>query len=809
MDNNEEPISAESSFNPVDDFNLGLLIYIVNKSIVWLVLLVILTVTVALAYLRYAPRIYEASTTLMVKKEKTTEILGVERLVNDDDAEIGREMRLMTSPLLLNRAISQLPLEIGYYKEGKTKFVFSELYTSSPFEVTGSVLEEEAYNLPIYVKLISKTKVYIGFTLDGKEYEKTIDTGQVFTNKFLTFSVHPKQNPSEEIMSQIYYFKFFNKDDLLSEISHKLQIKPIDPKTKTIELVYDDRNPVRGKEIVETIAKEFIKFDLERKKEGIINILSFIESQIDTFGTSFDEFQDSISNLKLAQGYYDKGDGYLGELSDKISGYEQKFRDFQFDIVLLKSFISYLAENREFSNLPSLRFKVAQNNFSDAIEGINALQEQRNNLLLQVTPMHPEVRLLDRQIEESKIRLSSDLTNELGGLQTAYNLTLKDYRKYLDEILKMPSLKNRFTRLDKMADIKNDFVLNLYGQKSNYLIASAGIVSDYVILQQARVPQKPISPEETLTKVAGVVVGLLLGLILIVVRYLLHNTIISTEDVTKKTNAALLGIIPRYKEELERSQIVVTHDPKSTITEAFRGVRSNLQFISSTSGSKMLSTTSTIPGEGKTFVSLNLAAILSLLNKKVIILDFDMRKPRLDKIFKVDSYKGVSTILSGQTPFEECILESGVPNLDFITSGPIPPNPSELILLPSLNLLLEDLKTKYDYVVVDTPPIGLVTDALEILRISDYPIYVVRAAYSNRGFVHNINRIISENKIKNLSVIINDYGRGASGYGSYYGYSYGYGYGYGYGYYGKKYGDGYYTDEEQKKTSFLQRFLKK
>jgi capsular exopolysaccharide synthesis family protein len=189
-----------------------------------------------------------------------------------------------------------------------------------------------------------------------------------------------------------------------------------------------------------------------------------------------------------------------------------------------------------------------------------------------------------------------------------------------------------------------------------------------------------------------------------------------------------------------------------------------------------------------------------------------MRKPRLDKIFDVESHKGVSTILSGQTKIDDCIMESGIPNLDFITSGPVPPNPSELILLPKLGELLAYLKTKYDYVIIDTPPIGLVTDALEILKVSDYPIYILRAAYSNRSFIHSVNRTINESKIKNLSVVINDFGRGASGYGygygNTYGYNYGYGYGYGYGYYGSKYGEGYYTTESRKKPkSWLTRLL--
>lgn len=790
---------------------MGLLVYVINKSVIWVLLIIILSVSLSFIYLRYTPRIYQASTTLMLKSEKTTEILGVQQILNENsDDEIRREIQLLTSRFLLDRVINSLPLQIGYYKEGKTKLVSSELYTTSPFNVVGTIKDERIYNVPIYVKIINSRKVYIGFEMAGQEYETTKDTGAVINNPFFSATItFVNSGLNDKDLSGIYFFKFLNRAELVSEVSQKLSVLPVDPRTKTIGLDYKDRNPVRAKEVIETVANEFIAYDLTRKKEGITNILNFIEAQIDTFGTNFDEFQDSISNMKIAEGYMGKGGEYLTKLSQQSMAFEEKFRDYKYDLALMQTFKGLLLTNKDYSSLPAIKFKVAGITFEGDIQYINSLQLERNRLLLDATPMHPTIRLIDKQIEESKIRLNKSLDNATESLKANMKQLVDEYNKYMSEIMKIPDLENKFSRLDKMADIRNDFVLNLYSQKSNYLIASAGIVSDYVVLQRASVPTTPISPKDTIVKISGFAIGLLLGLVLIVVRYLLHNTIIAVEDVTRKTPAALLGVIPSYKDELERSQIVVTLDPKSTITEAFRGIRSNLQFISSQkTGAKIIATTSTIPGEGKTFVSLNIAAIVSMLDRKTIILDFDMRKPRLDKIFAVESYRGISTILSGQSGIDECIMESGVPNLDFITSGPVPPNPSELILLPALNDLIEHLKKTYDYIIIDTPPIGLVTDALEILKVSDYPIYVLRAAYSNKGFVQNINRIITENKVNNIAVIINDFGRGASGYSSYSNYGYYYGYGYGYGYYGSNYGEGYYTSEK-KDESFLKKLLKK
>jgi len=812
METSQLSAEPQASSSPVDDFSLGLLLYIINKSIIWLILIVIISVSLSVIYLRYTPRIYQASTSLIRKEQKTQQVLGIKvGLEGNDVGTLSRELDLIKSSIFAERVVRNLPLQIGYYKEGKTKLIAAELYTASPFIVIADSVSDDILNVPIYVNMLGGSNLHISFSMNGRDYEKTIDTSEVYATQYFSIKIKIKNiiNKSEAT-SDIYNFKFLDKSDLVDEVSDKLEVAPVDAIAMIVSLSYKDRNPDKARDIIATVCDQFIKYDVELKSESFQNIIKFIDNEIDTFGLAFDKFQDSVTAERIKDGYLEHGGDYLSQLSGKASDYESKFRDFEYDIELMKTLKQLLIVNKEYANLPAIKFKLSSVSFDEDVKHINDLQQQRNILLMDATPQHPQIRLIDREIEDSKIRLNKNIDNALMALQDEFSLLKQQYQKYLDEILRIPGLQSKYERLAKMAQIRNDFINNLFEQKSNYLIAGAGIVSDYVILEKPRYNPVPISPNEVGIKLAGLLIGLILGLIMIVIRYLMHNTITSIEDVEKKINAPMLGVIPRYKEELERSQVVVTQDPKSAITESFRAVRTNLQFISNTPGSKILSTTSTIPGEGKTFVSLNIAAILTLLNKKVIILDFDMRKPRLDKIFDVEIHKGVSTILSGQTKVDDCIMESGIPNLDFITSGPVPPNPSELILLPKLHEVLDYLKSKYDYIIIDTPPIGLVTDALEILKISDFPIYILRAAYSNRSFVHSINRTISESKIKNLSVVVNDFGRGASGYGYGYGntYGYNYGYGYGYGYYGSKYGDGYYTSESKKKPkSWLTRLL--
>ena len=210
-----------------------------------------------------------------------------------------------------------------------------------------------------------------------------------------------------------------------------------------------------------------------------------------------------------------------------------------------------------------------------------------------------------------------------------------------------------------------------------------------------------------------------------------------------------------------------------------------------------MAVTSTISGEGKTFIAINLAGVIAFSGKRVVILDLDMRKPKIHIGFNVENNHGMSTILIGRDKVEDCIMHSTLPNLDFITAGPIPPNPAELIINPRMDQLIESLKTKYDIIICDTPPVGIVIDGIPVIQRADYPLYILRANYSRKMFIVQINKLMNDNKIKNISVILNGVEMSRVKYGYGYGYSYGYGYGYGY-----SYGYGYYEDDDKPANLF-------
>ena len=333
-------------------------------------------------------------------------------------------------------------------------------------------------------------------------------------------------------------------------------------------------------------------------------------------------------------------------------------------------------------------------------------------------------------------------------------------------------------------------------KKAEYQISKAGYVSEIVTLDISSVPKDPVSPRKRLIYFGSFLVALVISLGLILLRYLFFNSITNINDIVKYTDAVVLGIIPKYKKDIPVSQLIVDKKPKSLIAESLRSVRTNLQFISNEPGPKVIAITSTISGEGKTFVAINLSGVIAFSEKKVIVMDFDLRKPKIHVGFGSENKKGVSTILMGINQIDECIQHSTIENLDFITAGPVPPNPSELMLNQRMPEMINYLKARYDFVVVDNPPIGIVTDGMRCMLLADYPLYIFKANHSKRVFVENVNRLIKENGLTKLAIILNAvesqysgyYNSRHSAYGSGYGYGYGYAYAYGYGY-------GYYDED--------------
>lgn len=802
------------------DFNPGLLFIIIKKSFIWCVLIVLITMSSSLLYLRYTPPLYEVGSTLMIKPENTSKAIGLDNIgleASRGNADLQRDIQVMKSNLIMDRVLDKLPLLVSYYNTGQ--ILVEEKYKSSPFEILPLVKTNSIYDLPINFEFINNKSFKISYRIGQQKFIYNGSYGKKIRTPHFDFTANTDQevlkSNIESLKTGQFYFVINNRQTVAKRIRDVIRINPYTP---SILISFQDKNPYRAADIVNAMNDEFISYDKEKKTESATLILNFIESQINLINAELQAYENQIKAFKIQNGLIST-ESKISEILTALNNIKQKQIMLNIKDNMLYSYQDYFNRyedsTRLFSGIVDVQFSALQ----EFVRMLDKLQADKRYFLLSKTANNPEVINIEKQIDDLKLNIKENIGNTLKANQEERKAQNEELTKYTNEFNKFPELEAEFARLRKISDLKEKYYLLLLDKKSGFSISLAGFVSDFLILKKAEPPLSPVFPNVPLIKMIGIFSGIVISLLFIIIRYLLSSKILSPTEVERNSRAGLIGVIPIYRKPMDVSQLVVNMNPKSIISESFRSIRTNLEYIplDHQSDKRLIAVTSTIAGEGKTFIAVNTAGIYSVAGKKTIILDFDLRKPRIHKAFATENNKGISTILIGKYTVEECIKHSEWENLDYITSGPIPPNPAEFIMSQQTKDLIEYLKTKYDVVVIDTPPIGVVTDALELMKRADYPIYVVRADYSNRNFLNNVNRLVTDNKINRLSVVINSMGSGASGYSYSYGYNYGYGYGYGYGgayggsyggygygygYGGYTYGYGYYSDTNPKPKTF-------
>jgi capsular exopolysaccharide synthesis family protein len=320
----------------------------------------------------------------------------------------------------------------------------------------------------------------------------------------------------------------------------------------------------------------------------------------------------------------------------------------------------------------------------------------------------------------------------------------------------MPDKNTQYAKKQRFYKLYEEFYLTMMQSRAEFEISKAGSTPDFKILSTASLPTVPISPQRYMILGIGFVAGVVLSLFFIGILYVANNKITSVLEIESSTSAPVLGAIP-LSHHSPVSAFHVIDNPRSSVSESIRSLRTNLDFFTTGGVKKVISVSSTVSGEGKSFLAINLGAVIAMSHKKVVLLDLDMRKMKTSP-FPVDhekAGKGISTILIKKHSWQDCLIGTALNLFDYIPSGPHPPNPSELLLNGEFSSLLEELKNSYDFVLIDTPPVGLVTDGIMAMKRSDLSIYVFRANYSKKEFLYNLQRIIAINRLEHVATVLN------------------------------------------------------
>ncbi len=791
--------------------------FTIFKKNLWLVIIIfVVSLMSGYAYFRYTRPVFETTTVLQIKNEnKTNQILGINAGVMETD--LAPVIELIRSNEFLKTVASSLPLDVSYYRQGT--FLYTELYGNTPFELKYRINNTIILDQKINIEFVDY-KCHLAYKIGNQDYEYLVSPEEWQSVYGMEIFVHfPSKKDMEfelnpDNKSQ-YFFTINNTKTVLSNIANNLNIQVLNENAGTILITYNDYNARKSAEITNAIAEKFIEFDENKKKESATNIIKYIDQQMENIFVQLNSTEQDLHDFKQ-QNNIKSGNGSIlfnktSLYTTKMSEIETKLLNLDFEIMTLEKVAEKIEKDPELKTYEILAMLSGQQSDSFISGMINSLQgliSRREILLFDVTTNNHKIVTLDEQITSKKQTIVEFIGSTIERLKAEKVEYSKKVQEMENQVFTDSSYDEiEYARLMRLYSINEDFYSQLITTKATTMISQAGYVSDNLILEKASIPTAPDYPILSQVILMALIIAFVISVLFVLLKYLLFNKILSTIDITEYTKIPVIGGIPTAKTSMDVSQVVVHQRPKSMMAEAFRNIRSNLEFYPTEDKCRIITVSSTIAGEGKTFVGLNIAAIYAMMDKKVIALDFDLRKPRLDKCFSVENLKGISTILINKHSYQECVNHSDVENLDFITSGPLPPNPAEIILGTRLKEVIEEIKKDYDIIIIDTPPVGIVTDALVTYKLAHNPIYVMRAGTSPKTFIENVNSFVDSSNLKKMSIVLNGIerssGRYGYGYQSGYGYQYGYtSYGYGYGYLTKIHNSYYGEEVEDKRSNF-------
>ena len=774
------------------DFELETFLTVLKKNVIFVIIFFALAICGGYLYFRYTQPIFSSSSIIQIKKEnRTNEILGI-----SSDVNMNPTIEIMRSEEFLKTVVKNLPLGISFFTEGA--FLKSESYGSMPFRVEYEITNPKIYDNAIYYEQ----------NKDGKSYDINIgEKGAVHNVPFSTPTVLPEgltitmSAPNSESYAERssikdkYYFVINSEKQILRDISKGLVIEALNNSAGTIRITYDCENAKKSADIANAIAEQFIEFDVMKSRESSMATIAYIDEKMADMVDELSTIENQLQRFRIANGITaDDVKARNNNLAEtRITNLEQRIAEIDYEIETLKEVKEQINSNPDINMYEMMALMSGQSSnafLSSMLKSLQDLIAKRESMLFEVTESNHKIVVIDKQIESKKETIIDFIGSTITRLEKQKAGCENKENDIRNGILKKVSYDElEYSKLQRIYSANEAHYSKLLDRKIEILISQSGYVSTNLVLEKASVPGGAISPILSKTMTMAVLLALVLSVLFLLARYLFYNKILTSSDIGKYTDIPVIGEVVTSRRKSEFSRAVVHKNARSHVTENFRKIRTNLDYYPLESKCRVIITTSTVPGEGKTFIAINTADIYAMSGKKVLLVDFDLRKPRLEKCLDLDNEFGLSTILTNRKTWQECLHKDVVENMDVITSGPLTPIAAELLIGKNIDAFISEVRNEYDIVILDTPPLGIIHDAITLSKYADNFFYVMRSGISVKGYIEYINGIVEEHGLKNVSMILN--GLPASKHSSY-GYSK-----YGYSNYGKY---GYTEDEDDDNT---------
>jgi capsular exopolysaccharide synthesis family protein len=798
------------------------LIYICLSHWYLFVIFVVLALAVGFVINRYKPIVYQTSGTVLIKSDQTFDPTSLMTNLNTGKSNVENEMAILRSYSLAERTIKKMNLEVTYSEKGRVSTV--ELYKTAPFTVefdrsvpqaVGLTYEITAFNTEAFSlhgtsEFLTKYDYVLCQTLQSVPQKVDVVTeckqGEWIDNGYNRFRIVLNENYNpEKDNSRKLYFRLNSYPSLVRQLS-SYTVSATSKQSSVVSIVMNGSNPGKIVEFTNMLMNEYVNRGLEKKNLVSENTIRFIDDELtgiqESLGSAASELkefrtQNDLMNLDMQ----------ATQIYNNIQALERERAEMTVNVKIYKRLQDYIKEqidDPENLAAPST-MGIADPLLNQLVRDLVTLSQTKATQLLTQTEQHPQIVKLNEQIVTTKKTLLETINNLVINADMSLDEINKRIAKAVSETKVLPEKQQQLINYQRNFNFNDETYKYLMQRRAEAQILKASNTPDNEVLDVARLERTVrIAPRTSMNYLIALILGLLIPAVYLFLKDFFNVSISDRKDVEKLTSYPIVGQVAQTS---SKDPLVVVNSPKSPIAESFRSIRTNVEFITQGKNQSTILVTGDMQSIGKTFNAINVASIYALYGKKTVLLGFDLRKPKLFKEFGLNNNIGLSSFLSNKEPFDSIIQSTtAIPSLDIITSGPIPPNPAELIASEKCDELFKLLRERYDYIIIDTPPVGLVTDAFLLMKHSDVNLFIVRQGVTNKNIFGTIIKDMESRGLK-MSIVLNGiqtnkgYGYG---YGKKYGYGYGYAYGYGYGRYGSSnsgyYGNDYYGENPQEDT---------
>lgn len=764
----------------------------------WFAIAIIFSLGIAFIVTRYTTREYQTQNTVFLKEKEDamgamTGIMQEFGSFGSKNQNIENQIGILTSYKLTRETLERLNYRVSYFDDGRIHNV--EIYKDCPFRVIIDTSYSQFVNEKIQVTLLSENEYKLDIPRDTNAVSKTLFFGEIYESPQYKFKIIKSDAFNTKIINEKYLFVINDYNELTKKYLDNLNVEASFKKGTILQLTAKGNVPEKVVEFLNTLIYVAIENDLKEKNTTSVKTIEFIDDQLINVVDSLSYAEKNLETFRSSN--------KIVNITDEGSSMFKKLEDYQAKKSLIDIRLKYydylLKTIRDKSNFkdvitPSV-IGVQDPLLNNLVNTLSQLYSQRQEIEYSATTDNPSYQLITMKIKNTIASLIENVNNLIESSKIEQQGVQKEITEIDGKIKKLPGTERQLINIQRKFELNDNIYNYLLEKRAEVGITKAANLPDLKFIDPAIEENIDLnSPKKSLNYIIALFLGLLIPGTILVAKDLLNDKIVEREEIENKTSIPILGSVAHNR----RDEIIpVIKYPKSSIAETFRAIRSSLAFFlkHTKSHTPIITFTSTISGEGKTFCALNLGAIIAMNNKKVLIVGLDLRKPKLQNMLNTNFSLGITHYLIGKNSIQDIIIKTEIENLHVILSGITPPNPIELIESKEFEDFIATINNlNYDYILFDTPPIGLVADTLSIAKYSDLNIFVMRQNYTNKSSLKFINDLASEAKISNLAILINDINMINS-----YGYRYG-------SYRNNQYGYGYYEDEPKPETKMVATF---